>query len=145
MEITNRETNMDEGQAKELGKLLRTKREELGLSTRQVGQTADVNQTTVVRLEQGQYLNPDPDKLRAVAETLDLNLTDVLLMAAYPVTTELPSVGPYLRTKFRNLPAHELEALQQEVAQVLRQHGIGPGDGPTDGEDEQPEEARPNS
>jgi transcriptional regulator with XRE-family HTH domain len=124
------EMRMDQPQARKLGKLLRTKRDELGLTTRQVSEAISMSQTTVVRLEQGQYLNPDHDKLRALAEALDLNVADVLTMAGYPIPTELPSVGPYLRTKYRNLPAEAVDEIQQDVADVLRRYGFAPNGGP---------------
>lgn len=145
MEGNNREIRMDEKQAKVLGQLLREKRQELGMSTREVSQATGFDQTTVVRLEQGQYLNPDPDKLRAIAAALDLNLADVLEMADYPIPTELPSMGPYLRTKYRDLPADAIDEVHAQVAHVLKKHGIEPNDGPRDGEDELPEDGRPGA
>ncbi len=144
MESHNREISMDDKQAKALGELLRSARKELELSTRQVSTAAGVNQATVVRLESGQNLNPDPAKLQTLATTLKLNLADVLSMAGYPIPTDLPSPGPYLRTKFRNLPTEAVDQLQGQIADVLRQHGIEPGDGPNEGEDELPEDARPS-
>jgi hypothetical protein len=78
-----------------------------------------------------------------MAESLDLNLSDVLLMADYPVPAELPSVGPYLRSKYRDLPNEAVDQLQAQIARVLKHHGIEPNEGPTAGEDEQPEAARP--
>jgi transcriptional regulator with XRE-family HTH domain len=142
MEIQTGDTPMDREQAKHLGSVLRTRREELNLSTTQVARASDLNQATIVRLEQGQFLNPDPDKLRAVAEALDLNLADVLTLADYPIPTELPSVGPYLRTKYRDLPADAVDQLQEQVVKMLKRHGIESNEGPAPGEDEQPEHAR---
>jgi transcriptional regulator with XRE-family HTH domain len=145
MGIQTGDTLMDREQAKHLGSVLRTRREELNLSTTQVALASDLNQATIVRLEQGQFLSPDPDKLRAVAEALDLNLADVLTLADYPIPTELPSVGPYLRTKYRDLPSEAVDQLQTQIARVLKKHGIEPNEGPRAGEDEQPEDARHSS
>ncbi len=128
---------MDEQQAKALGRLLRDTREQQELSTHQLSKIVGINQATIVRLEQGSFVNPDPDKLRAVAEALALNLTDILVMAGYPITTELPSMGPYLRTKYRDLPAGAASQIQQEVVRMLRSYGVEPNGGPLDGEDEQ--------
>jgi transcriptional regulator with XRE-family HTH domain len=136
---------MDRDQAKKLGSVFRARRTALGLSTTQVALASGQTQATVVRIEQGQFLNPDPDKLRALAEALDLNLADVLTLAGYPIPNELPSVGPYLRTKYRDLPSEAVDQLQAQVALVLRKHGIEPVDGPQAGEDEQPEDARRSS
>lgn len=136
---------MDRTQAQKLGSRLRSRRAELGLSTTQLAASTGMNQASIVRLEQGQFLSPDPDKLRALSQALDLNLADVLSLAGYPIPTELPSVGPYLRTKYRDLPSEAVDQLQAEVTRVLKKHGIEPGDGPRDGEDEQPEDARPET
>lgn len=127
---------MDEPQALSFGKYLRRRRQQLRLSTHEVARRAGFNQTTVVRLEQGSYLSPAPDKLRRIAEVLDLNLADVLSLAGYPMPTELPSPLPYLRTKFRNMPASELDALSRDIAEVFEQYGIDPASRPLAAEDE---------
>jgi transcriptional regulator with XRE-family HTH domain len=134
---------MDREQAKSLGATIRQRRKDLGLSTTRLAELTDMNQASIVRFEQGQFLNPDPEKLRAIAEALDLNLADVLAMAGYPIPIDLPSVGPYLRTKYSDLPEEAIDQLRDEVARVLRKHGIEPNDGPRDGEDELPEDSRP--
>jgi transcriptional regulator with XRE-family HTH domain len=72
---------MDHDRAKHLGSVLRSRRSQLGLSTTQVAAATGMNQATVVRLELGQVLSPDPDKLRAIAQALDLSLADVLSLA----------------------------------------------------------------
>jgi transcriptional regulator with XRE-family HTH domain len=136
---------MDDKKAKRLGTFLRKSRKAQKLSTHELSRISGLNQATIVRLEQGEFRNPDPDKLRAMAESLDLNLSDVLLMADYPVPAELPSVGPYLRTKYRDLPPEAVDQLQSQIARVLKKHGIEPGKGPIVGEDEQPEAARPSA
>src|SRR5262245_55477922 len=95
---------MDEDRANRLGSLLRTRRQERNLSTHELSRMIGLNQATIVPLERGEFLIPDPEKLRVIAQALDLNLADVLTLADYPIPTELPSVGPYLRTKYRDLP-----------------------------------------
>ena len=136
---------MDDKKAKRLGTFLRKSRQERNLSTHELSRISGLNQATIVRLEQGQFLSPDPDKLRAIAEALDLNLADVLTLADYPMPAELPSVGPYLRTKYRDLPGEAVDQLQAQIARVLKNHGIEPNDGPTAGEDEQTDVARPSA
>lgn len=133
---------MDPRQAKRLGRLFRSKREELGISSHQVARESGLNQATIVRLEQGGFLNPDPEKLRVLAEALGLNLTDVLSLAGYPIPTELPSTGPYLRAKYRELSESALSALTRDVNQLLARHGLDTASRPAPGEDETPEAAR---
>lgn len=130
---------MDQEQAQELGRRLREQRERLGLSTRELAERADTTHATIVRLEQGAFDAPAPDKLSRIADALGLGLADVYALADYSVPTELPSFRPYLRTKYRGLPAPALEQLERSFRRVAKQHGIDP-DGPAPGEDEQPEQ-----
>jgi transcriptional regulator with XRE-family HTH domain len=142
---TQRRTPMDDKKAKRLGTFLRKARQEHNLSTHELSRISGLNQATIVRLERGEFLSPDPEKLRAMAESLELNLSDVLLMAGYPMPAELPNVGPYLRTKYRDLPDEAVDQLQAQIGHVLKNHGIEPNEGPTAGEDEQIEVARPST
>lgn len=135
---------MDQKRAKRLGRLLRTRREKAGIGSRELSRLTGINQATIVRLEQGEFLNPDPDKLRQVAEAIGLNLSDVLSLAGYPIPTELPSTGPYLRAKYRDLSDSAVEALTDDVNRLLAEHGIDGSGEPTPGEDEAPESAPPS-
>ena len=130
---------MDEQQARELGQRLRERREMLDLSIRQLAERTGVNHSTVVRLEQGLIDAPAPDKLSRIADALGLGLADVYALADYSVPSELPSFRPYLRTKYRNLPAPAVEQLERSFRRIAKQHGFNP-DGPAPGEDEQPEQ-----
>src|SRR5689334_9488035 len=102
---------MDRKQARELGRQLRERREELNLTTRELAEKAGTSHTTVVRLEQGAYLEPRLDNLRALAIALELDAGDVLALADFAALADLPSFRPYLRTKYRGLPAPAVEEL----------------------------------
>src|SRR5579884_4379501 len=140
IDVANRSTQrMDQEQALELGQRLRERREQLGLSTRELADRAETTHTTVVRLEQGAYDAPAPDKLSRIAEALGLSLADVFALADYSVPTDLPSFRPYLRTKYRDLPAPAVEELERSFRRIAKRHGLNP-DGPAPGEDELPEQ-----
>lgn len=126
---------MDDKQAKSLGELLRQKREELGLTSRQLGEIAGLDGTTVLRFEEGAFAAPRPDKLARVAEALGLSLADVYALADYAVPADLPTFRPYLRTKYRGLPAEDVEKIEAYAARLARKHGIELA-GPAPGEDE---------
>ena len=64
-----------------------------------------------------------------------LTLADVYAMADYAVPDDLPSFRPYLRTKYRDLPADDVEAIERYAARLAKKHGINL-DGPAPGEDE---------
>lgn len=126
---------MDEQQAKALGSRLRTRREELGLSARDLERMADVDNGTIVRIEQGAFAAPRPDKLSRIAEALRLPLADVFALAEYVVPDELPTFAPYLRAKYRELPAKAVNELERYFDDLATRYGIDPA-GPAPGEDE---------
>lgn len=126
---------MNDDQAKALGHLLKQKREALGLSTRQLGDIAGLDGTTVLRFEEGAFAAPRPDKLARVAEALGLSLADVYAHAGYAVPGDLPTFRPYLRTKYRGLPEDDMAKIEAYAARLARKHGIAL-DGPAPGEDE---------
>ena len=128
---------MEPEQAKQLGRVLRARREELGLSTRQLAEQADMDDATIVRIEQGAFAAPRPDKLSRIAETLGLSLADVFGLADYAVPGDLPSFQPYLRSKYRDMPAGAVDDLNKAFEQIIRKHGYD-ANGPRHGEDEAP-------
>jgi transcriptional regulator with XRE-family HTH domain len=129
---------MNPQQAKELGDRLRARREELGLSLRDLERKTGVDNGTIVRIEQGAFSAPRPDKLSRIADALDLSLADVFALADYVVPSELPTFTPYLRSKYRDLPAPAVEELARSFQRIAKRHGLDP-EGPAAGEDEQPE------
>lgn len=124
---------MDQLQARELGRRLRERREQLGLTTRQLAERASTSHATVVRLEQGAFNEPRPDTLQAVALALGINVADIFELAEYTVPTEL--LMPYLRAQHRNLPPAALAELERYAEQLAIRYGIDPA-GPAPGEDE---------
>lgn len=126
---------MDEKQAKALGKMLRDRREELGLSLRQLTKQVNIPDATIVRIEQGAFSAPAPDKLARLADALGLKLADVFALADYTAPTELPTLKPYLRTKYRGLPQDDVDAIEKYAARLAKKHGIHLT-GPAPGQDE---------
>lgn len=139
MGVAKRSTynNVEPEQAKTLGRLLRARREELGLSSRQLAERAAMDDATIVRIEQGAFAAPRPDKLSRIAEALGLSLADVFALADYAVPDDLPSFQPYLRSKYRDMPREAVDDLSKAFERIVRKHGYD-ADGPRDGEDEAP-------
>ncbi len=122
-------------QAIELGQLIRARREQLGLSVRQLADQAEMNFATISRLEQGQFGSPRADKLARLAAALDLNVADLYGLAEYTVPSQLPSFQPYLRSKYRDMPPEALRDLDKAFERIIKKHGYRPN-GPAPGEDE---------
>lgn len=126
---------MDKTQAHTLAKLLKQERRALELSAREVARRAGINDSVVVRIEQGAVPNPRPDTLKAIAEVLGLDLADVFAAAGYVQPTGLPSFTPYLRNKYGDMPAKALRELETSFAEIAAKYGYV-ADGPNPGQDE---------
>jgi transcriptional regulator with XRE-family HTH domain len=124
-------------QAQELGRFLRHHRKALRLTTRALAEQVGVDRTTIIRLEKGEFARPNPDILRDIAEVLRISAADVFALADYALPTELPALRPYLRTKYRELPAEDVERIEAYAASLAKRHGIQLG-GPAAREDEGP-------
>ncbi len=120
-----------------LGKLLRSRRETLGLSLREAARRANVDKGTVSHIEQGHIRNPGADVLMAIAQVLRMPMGDLFAVAGWMPKGELPTLMPYLRTKY-NLTPDETKELEEEFARIAREKGISFNEyeGPLDGEDE---------
>jgi transcriptional regulator with XRE-family HTH domain len=137
MVVAKRSIYVEPKQAKELGRLLRKRRQEVGLSTIELAKKVGTTDGTITRIEQGAFAAPAPDKLSRITEALGLSLADVFALAEYAIPSELPSFQPYLRTKYRDLPAEAVEQLERSFQRLAKRHGFDPA-GPALGEDEQP-------
>jgi transcriptional regulator with XRE-family HTH domain len=109
-------------QAKELGQQLRDRRERLGLSTHRLAAKAGMTQPTVVRIEQGRFAAPGPDKLARIASVLELKLADLYAHAGYLVPDELPDLESYLAAKYRHLPESAREQLAALARELTERH-----------------------
>lgn len=115
---------MNSEQAHKLGEILKTRRDELGLSTYKLAGTAGIDQATVVRLENGAFTAPRPDKLARVAEALDLSAADLFAMAGYTTPHDLPALPAYLHVKYCDLPQVDLDSIEAFVADVAARRAV---------------------
>lgn len=118
-----------------VGELLRDTRIDAGLSTHDLARMAGVNQATIVRLEDGSIRIPRTDTLAKVAAALRLNVATVFTVAGLTPRAALPAMGPYLRTKYRDLTAEDIIAIERYAARLAKKRGVSL-DGPAPGEDE---------
>jgi transcriptional regulator with XRE-family HTH domain len=118
-------------QAHALGDFIRERRLTLGISQRELARRAGV--ADVVRIEQGILLNPRAESLRALAHGLDVPLNDLFAIADWLPQDELPTLTPYLRAKYKELPQEAVNEMERFFTRLARRHGVH---GPADGEDE---------
>ena len=115
----------------ELVAFITKRREALGVSRRELARRAGV--ADVARLELGQIPKPRTDTLAAIAQALDMSLSELLGMGK---PESLPNFRPYMRRKYPEMPDDALADIDAYIAKLTEQYHISPT-GPLDGEDEQ--------
>ena len=135
MEPLTGDHHLDRDHARRLGALIRDFREAQGLSLRDLEDQTGIDDGLLTRMEGGAILTPAPDKLGRIAEALDIPLADLYALAAYAVPNQLPTLKPYLRTKYRRLPTAAADQLEAYAERLAKRHGVDLS-GPAPGEDE---------
>ncbi|MGW4370102.1 helix-turn-helix domain-containing protein [Nocardia takedensis] len=125
---------MNQDQAIDIGNFLRTKREGTRLSQAEVARRAGVAKSTVSRLEAAQ-LRPRADCLQAIGEVIGVSLADIFAAGGRTPSSDLPSIRPYLRAKYCNMPAELLEEIEEYLERLAHERGIS-FDGPPNDEDQ---------
>lgn len=127
---------MQEQDVQRLASTIRQQRERLGLSASEVARRAGVAKGTITRLELGQIASPRMDNLRTIADVLQLPFTEILADSSMLRDSDLPTLKPYLRTKFKDMPEGAVREIEQHFRDVAARHGIDISTGPAPGEDE---------
>jgi transcriptional regulator with XRE-family HTH domain len=96
-----------------------------------------MDDATVVRLEQGLFAAPRPDKLSRIAEALGISLADVFAFAEYVVPGDLPSFHPYLLSKYPDMPKGAIDELLSEFDRITHEYDYAL-EGAKEGEDRSP-------
>jgi len=115
---------MKQERAKQLGRLLKARRIECGLSTHRLAAAAEMDQATIVRLEAGGIVAPRPDKLSRIARVLGISGADVFALAEYAVPGDLPSLRPYLLTQHPGLLDEDLDKIETYVSRIAKKRGL---------------------
>lgn len=102
-----------------LGEAVRRAREERGLSIRKLADRAGVTHSFIAKLEAGRFQTVSPDNLTALARALDVAPEDLFTLSGYTVPERLPTFGPYLRTRYGELPEQAIDQLN-EYFELLR-------------------------
>ena len=116
----------------ELGRAIKRRREELGLSLRDVADVTDVSASTLSRIENGTG-RPDADNIARITQWLDMpvdrlmrkSATEVEPVIYYPHEPTTDIVSAHLRAD-KNLDAQTAEALS-ELFRVAYQQFSNPG------------------
>ena len=118
-----------------LGDFIRKRREDLGISMSELERRTGIHQSRLSRWERAIDMPTRPERLTALAQGLQVPATDLYLLAGMELSPELPSMQPYLRSKYgTQLPPEAIADIEAYSRQVAGRYGVSTGPGP--GEDE---------
>ena len=118
-----------------LSGLLRAARTEHGLSIPKLAERADIDPSSMRRIESGYIKQPSADVLRRIAKVLELDASELLQKAKHFGVTDLPQFAPYMRTKYKDLTPEDVAAITEFAAGIAGRRGVSLT-GPKPGEDE---------
>src|SRR6266511_267991 len=101
-----------------LGQVIRQAREEAGLSIRQLEATSGVGRMAIQRLEQDEVEKPAADHLLYLAQALELNETDLFLLAGLAVPKQTVSLDVLLRKEY-GLPDEAVAEVIDNVRRII--------------------------
>ncbi len=114
---------MDKGKETERGKalaaLVKSAREETGISQRACAAATGVQVSWLQRMELGQFDRPDASRMARLVGFLPIDPEKLLEISGDYIPNELPDPRAYLRTKF-NATDEEISQFDEYVAQIER-------------------------
>ena len=117
------------------GDFLLHRRAELGISLVELETRTGIHNSRLSRWERGAEFPSRPERLTVLAAGLEVPLSDLYLAAGIEPTPQLPSMRPYLRSKYGpELPAEAIAEIEAYSNQIAARYGISTG--PAPGEDE---------
>jgi transcriptional regulator with XRE-family HTH domain len=104
-----------------LGRYLAWARGQSGLSVRQLEAVSGINRGAILRLENDEVEQPSADTLVRLAQVLELNETDVLLLARIAVPKHFASLAVMLRTEY-GLPPEAIDEAKRNLAAIIEKY-----------------------
>ena len=118
---------MSSADAKKLGAAITRRRKAKGLTQPELAAAVGVPDSTIYRLERGEFKAPSPEKLQRIARRLDMEFEELFELAGY-AAPGLPDVPVYLRRKFDDLSDEGLARVERYIEQVRKQEAKGGSD-----------------
>lgn len=119
-----------------LGKAISKRRQRLGISASELARRTGLSTTTVTRTELGEITSTRIGTVQTLAKALNIPMTELLTESQIIKGTDLPAMTPYLRTKYKDLPADAIREIEAHFETIAAKHGITGFDGPAPGDDE---------
>ena len=111
-------------QARRFGRHVRLARVQLGISARELARRAGLADSTIVRIEQGAFAEPDPTTLESIAGALGIDRAEMYRLVDYEPPIGLLSLDEFLTARYPTLPATGRNEIDTHARKVLHRHGI---------------------
>ncbi len=107
-----------------LGRSIRMAREAKRLSTNQLAEAIGSTHSYINKLEAGWFGAISPANVQALSRALDIDAQDLFTLAGYKVPEGLPTLVPYMRTKYsEDLPDEAVSELSQYFDYLRSKYG----------------------
>ena len=107
----------------EFGQMIKRRREHSGLSLSEVARRAGIDKSSLSLLERG-LSRPKPETIRALADVLGASASDLFDAADYLRANELPSLRPYMRAKYHDLPDEAVAEVEAFIGRLQKRHTV---------------------
>jgi transcriptional regulator with XRE-family HTH domain len=101
-----------------IGEYIKQLRTEQGLGLRGLATKAGIDSGALSRIENGKR-TPELGTLRAIATALGVPATDMLAMGGHLTSDDLPSIIPYLHTRYGQLPEETLTSINDYLKRLI--------------------------
>lgn len=118
---------MSTSNAKKLAAAITRHRKKKKMSQYTLAQTVGVPDSTIYRLERGEFKLPKPDTLQKIARALDIEFEELFEIAGYE-SPGLPDVPVYLRRKLE-LSDDAAAKVERYIERIKKQEGGGDAEG----------------
>ncbi len=108
--------------AKKLGAAIKRHRKATGLTQPDLAKAVGVPDSTIYRLERGEFKAPSPDKLQRIARALEIEFEELYELAGYAAPERMPV---YLRRKFDDLSEDGAAKVERYIERIHKQEGGG--------------------
>lgn len=119
-----------------LGKAISKRRQRLRISASELARRTGLSTTTVTRTELGEITSTRIETVQTLAQALNIPMTELLTESQIINGKDLPAMTPYLRTKYKDLPAEAIREIESHFETIAAKHGLTSFDGPAPGDDE---------
>jgi transcriptional regulator with XRE-family HTH domain len=117
---------MTDEERQALADLIREKRQTLGISSREVARRAGIDQALLTLIDQKKIAEPKVGTIRGLAQALQIPLADFYAATNWLPEGDLPSLKPYMRAKYDDLPDGAVEQVERYIARLSRKYRRGP-------------------